>query len=86
MRGQGSDDVVPMMTGLTGVRLKVEFSFYKQTKQTDVFLSFPFSLFLWLYITVTIGQKKSVKLVMKMYDSLTIKDVRISVMEAERLQ
>lgn len=42
MRGQGSDDVVPMMTGLTGVRLKVEFSFYKQTKQTDVFLSFPF--------------------------------------------
>ena len=39
VRGQGSEDVVSMMAGLVAARLRVEFSYYKMTEQTEVFVS-----------------------------------------------
>ncbi|TWW53858.1 Transposon TX1 uncharacterized 149 kDa protein ORF 2 [Takifugu flavidus] len=37
VRGQGSEDVVAMMTGLLAARLRVEFNFYKLTGQIGTF-------------------------------------------------
>lgn len=39
MRGEGSEDVVLMLTGLLAAQLRVEFEFYRLTKTTQVFVS-----------------------------------------------
>ena len=40
MSDQGSEDVVSKMAGVVAARLRVEFSYYKMTKKTEVFVTF----------------------------------------------